>query len=75
MGAGFEDSPLFLFSNMCTAGFRDMNLNLILSTGHVAEIQVHHAGIKAYEAEHHSHEHYEVRQAIKGLPSPLLSQV
>ena len=47
---------------LCAAGFRDINLNVVMPNGHVAEVQVQHAGITAFEDEHHSHEHYEVRR-------------
>jgi hypothetical protein len=40
-----------------TAGFRDLNSNLILPCGHIAEVQIHHRGIKAFEKQHHSHDH------------------
>ena len=56
-----------------TAGFRDLNMNLLLSTGHVAEVQVHHAGIKAFEDQHHSHQHYEVRRQERPQAARYLS--
>jgi tetratricopeptide (TPR) repeat protein len=48
------------FKSPTPAGFRDVNMNVVLRGRFVAEIQVHHEGIKAFEAAHHSHSHYEV---------------
>jgi hypothetical protein len=40
-------------------GRADINMNVVLPCGHVAELQVHHEGIVAFEVKEHSHEHYE----------------
>jgi hypothetical protein len=47
-------------------GFRDINMNLTLPSGHIAELQVHHKAIVEFESHQHSHEHYEVRDSVPG---------
>ena len=48
-------------------GYRDLNMNVKLSNGHVAEIQIHILGIIQAKMDHGIHELYEVMRGLKSV--------
>ena len=48
-------------------GYRDLNMNVKLSNGHVAEIQIHILGIFEAKMENGLHELYEVMRGLHAV--------